>query len=60
MKQFLHAFLTEFHKTLFVFVFQKHFFQNLKIFYFFLPQINFFFVFSYHFDALISKIIFKK
>jgi hypothetical protein len=53
MKQFLHAFLTEFRKNLFVFVFQKHFFQNLNFFLFFsLLQINYFFIFSNHFDAL--------
>jgi len=49
-------FLTEFRKTLFVFEFQKHFFQNLKFFYFYFKLI--FFVFSDHFDTLILKIIF--
>jgi hypothetical protein len=36
MKQFLHIFLTEFRKTLFVFSFQKRFWKKLIIFYFFL------------------------
>jgi len=44
-----------------IFAFQKRFKKNLKIFYFiFLLQIDIFFVFSNHFDALISKIILKK
>lgn len=56
-----HVFLTEFHKNLFVFMFQKHFFQNLIFFYFFLYfKLIYFFIFSYYFDALISKIIFTK
>jgi len=53
-------FLTEFRKTLFFFAFQKHFFQNLNFFIFFFTSNYFFFVFSYHFNTLISKIIFKK
>jgi len=61
VKQFLHALLTEFHKTLFVFAFQKRFlkkFDNVLIFS--LLQINIFLVFLDHFDMLISKIIFLK
>jgi hypothetical protein len=58
VKQFLHIFLTEFRKTLFVFAFQKSFWKKLKFFYFSLVQINIFLVFLDHFDALISKIIF--
>ena len=46
MKQFLHVFLTEFRKTLFVFAFQKHFFKKFNLFLFFsLLQINFFCIF---------------
>jgi hypothetical protein len=41
MSKFLHTFLTEFRKTLFVFEFQKHFFKNLKFLFLFLLQINF-------------------
>jgi hypothetical protein len=36
------------------------FLKKFKIFLFFLFQINNFLVFFYYFDALISKIIFKK
>jgi hypothetical protein len=59
-KQFLHVFLTEFRKTLLVFVFQKLFWKKLKMFYFFLYFKLIFFIFSDHFDTLISKIIFFK
>jgi hypothetical protein len=58
-KVVLRVFLTEFQKTLFVFAFQKQFFQNLKFFYFFFT-LNYYFLFSDHFDALISKINFLK
>jgi len=41
VKQFLYVFLIEFHKILFVFAFQKYFFQNLNFILFFsLLQIN--------------------
>ena len=36
IKKFLHAFVTEFRKTLFVFAFQKHFWKKLKFFNFFI------------------------
>jgi hypothetical protein len=46
--------------VLFVFAFQKCFLKKLKLFlFFYLLQINIFLVFLDHFDALISKIIFK-
>jgi hypothetical protein len=46
--------------VLFVFAFQKCFLKKLKLFlFFYLLQINIFFVFLDHFDVLISKIIFK-
>jgi len=47
--------------TLFVFAFQTCFFKKLIFILFFsLLQINIFCAFSNNFDALISKIIFKK
>jgi len=55
VQQFLHVFLTEFRKNLFVLAFQKHFWKILNLF--FLLQINIFLMFSDHFDALILKII---
>ena len=58
MKQFLHIFLTEFRKTLFVLKALLKKFENFL--FFSLLQINFFLVFLVCFDALISKIIFKK
>jgi len=40
------CFLTEFRKTLFIFAFQKYFFQNLKKIYFFLYfKLNFYIFF---------------
>jgi len=45
--------------ALFVFAFQKRFWKNLNLFYFFLLQINIFLVFSDYFDLLMLKIIFK-
>jgi hypothetical protein len=46
--------------TLIVFYVSKAFLKTIKFFYFFYFKLIFFLVFSDHFDALISKIIFKK
>jgi hypothetical protein len=53
--KFLHIFLIEFC----MFLRFKNTFENFE-FFFYLLQIDIFFVFSDHFDMLISKIIFKK
>jgi hypothetical protein len=52
--------LIEFYKILFVFAFQKRFWKNLNFFIFFFASNWYIFMFSDHFDMLISKIIFLK
>jgi len=58
--QFLYIFLNNFCKILFVFCVSKAFLKKFKNFFIFLLQIDIFLAFSNYFNALISKIIFKK